>query len=164
MPVDRSILVTLFDHILEGREFPTPMQAMNLKSTSAAETKPGVPYSAATNLVHAVLWQDFWLKRLDTGKRGSESAIWFADSWKPASDEAWEGLRKRLVAGLVEARRIAASEPFDHRMDSDDAAAETLLRIALHTSYHLGQLNLLRRIARKRLPANTVNESRVPDR
>lgn len=70
---------------------------------------------------------------------------WSNDFRVPEASE-WAGLRKEFLDGLAQARAIAASEPFAHKLNSDAEAVETLIRIAVHGAYHCGQMNLLKRI------------------
>ncbi|MEO7454047.1 MAG: hypothetical protein ABIV13_04720, partial [Fimbriimonadales bacterium] len=70
--------------------------------------------------------------------------------WRVPNPEEWERIRKELTATVEEAYAIATAKPFKHKMKSDEAACRTLLAIAVHTAYHLGQISLLKRMARKR--------------
>lgn len=145
--MDRAALVKVFDHIIEGADIPTPRGMLRINIDDANDTLPGLPYSVATNLAHAVLWQEFWLKKLAGGPRYSSNNEWKQDFRIPDADE-WPDLRQRFVEGLERARAIAASEPFDHQAANDDEAVETLVRIAVHGAYHCGQMNLLKRAHR----------------
>ncbi len=57
-------------------------------------------------------------------------------------------MRRRFVEGLQEARRYCQTDPPALRCDSEEKAVDLLLRIAIHASYHMGQLNLLKRALR----------------
>ncbi|MBX3112878.1 MAG: hypothetical protein KF857_12840 [Fimbriimonadaceae bacterium] len=108
----------------------------------AAERHPASPYSPLTNLAHAVLWQDAWLKSL-VGVKTAGPDLWNNDFRIPEPEE-YEGLRKRFVEGLRVARAFAAGEK--HVEVTEEKATTTLLKIAVHASYHMGQINLLRRL------------------
>lgn len=144
--MNRTPLVMQFDQILQGWDIPTPAGVLRVREDKRAAVPAGAPYSILTNLAHAVLWQDFWLQKLAGGRRKAGPSEWNNDFRVPDPSE-WHALKKRLLEGLQEARRIAASEPFDHEMVSDQEAIETLIRILVHVSYHLGQMNLLRRMS-----------------
>jgi len=58
----------------------------------------------------------------------------------------WPRIRKAFIDGMQEAYEIASREPFAHGASSDDKANETLFKIANHGSYHLGQVQLLKRM------------------
>ncbi|MDI9641063.1 hypothetical protein QPK87_05225 [Kamptonema cortianum] len=60
----------------------------------------------------------------------------------------WNELRSRFVAGLREAMDYCTDSNFNHQALSDQDALETLVRIAVHAIYHIGQLNLLKRTLR----------------
>ena len=64
-------LVQVFDQILEGYDIPKPEGMLKISEDQAfAELSP-LPYSFATNLQHAVLWQRFWLQKLAGGRKKS---------------------------------------------------------------------------------------------
>lgn len=145
--MDRSALPMVFDHILGGYDIPAPEGMLKVKRDAANEQIEPAPYSLATNLAHAVLWQRFWLGKLAGGRKKSNMTEW-RDDFRVPEPEEWEGLRREFVKGLKEARRIAASEPFDHKCTDDTEAIDTLTRIAVHGAYHCGQMNLLKRMSR----------------
>lgn len=142
--MDRATLTAMFDHILEGYDIPTPEGMLKVKRADAARDIPEAPYSLLTNLAHAVLWQRFWLQKLQGGKKKSTMVEWKNDFRVPEPEE-WEGLRKEFVEGLKEARGIANGDP---DKCTDEEATDSLLRIAVHGSYHCGQMNLLKRMIR----------------
>ena len=135
-------LVELFDHIVEGYDIPKPSGLKGVKKADAPVLLDGSPYSILTNLAHAVLWQEAWLSALH-GEKVASMTLWNDDFRVPDPAE-YEDLRTRFVAGLADARAIAAGSP--HKAASDDKARTLLLKIAVHGSYHMGQLNLLRRM------------------
>jgi uncharacterized damage-inducible protein DinB len=146
--MDRSAVAELFRQIIEGDDIPTPLAVMKIKAADAVREFDSLPYSLATNLAHAVLWQRLWLSALKGGKAKSGMAEW-KDNFRVPEPSEWDALRKEFLQGLGEADRIAKSEPFDHHMATDELAVEYLLKIAIHASYHLGQMNLIKRAARK---------------
>jgi uncharacterized damage-inducible protein DinB len=137
----RASVVEALRQIIDGDDIPTPRALLNISAERAALKLPGAPYSILTNLAHAVFWQDIWLNRL-AGKRAQS----FLEDWKTPPAEEWPRLRERFLDGLEEATRIARSEPFEHRMKSDAVAIKTLLQLAVHDAYHIGQINLLKRM------------------
>jgi|CXWL01.1.fsa_nt_gi uncharacterized damage-inducible protein DinB len=143
--MDREILVQVFDHILEGWDIATPAGMLRVKAENAAVKHPDLPYSLLTNLAHTVVWQDIWIQKLQGGRKVPGMQEWINTFRVPDINE-WQGLRARFLDGLKQAREIAASEPFAHEAGSDEIAVETLIRIAVHASYHCGQMNLLKRI------------------
>ena len=137
-------MAELFRQIIEGEDIPTPSAVVKMKAADANREFDFLPYSLATNLAHAVLWQRHWLNALEGGRAKSGMAEW-KDNFRIPEPEEWDGLRKEFVGGLEEAHRIAESDPFEHQMASDEQAVEYLLKIAIHASYHLGQMNLIKR-------------------
>jgi uncharacterized damage-inducible protein DinB len=146
--LDRSAVAELFRQIIEGDDIPTPSAVLKIKAADAVRELESLPYSLATNLAHAVLWQRLWLNALRGGKAKSGMAEW-KDNFRVPEPSEWDGLRKEFLEGLGEADRIAKSEPFDHQLATDELAVEYLLKIAIHASYHLGQMNLIKRSVRK---------------
>lgn len=145
--MDRRALVEVFTHIIEGYDIPTPAGMLRIKAEAASVKPDHVPYSLATNLAHALLWQDIWLTKLAGKPLPPQMEVWRNDFRVPAEDE-FPGLKKRFLSGLTEAMRIAGSDPFDHQLPSDEEAVETLVRIAVHGAYHVGQMNLIKRTVR----------------
>lgn len=135
-------LVQVFDHILEGYDIPTPEGMLKISEEQAFADLAPIPYSFATNLQHAVLWQRFWLQKLAGGRKKSGMEEWKNDFRTPDRSELKE-LKREFVDGLAQARSIAATEP------TDPEVVDTLIRIAVHGAYHLGQMNLIKRAVRK---------------
>lgn len=141
-------MAEVFRQILDGDDIPTPDGMLKIKQTDVSVELQGFPYSIITNLAHAVLWQDIWLNSLHGGPRESMIEKWKND-WRVPPQSEWPSLRKEFVDGLKEAHRIAGSIPMDHKMETDEAAINLLVCIAVHSSYHMGQLNLLKRSIRQ---------------
>ena len=145
--MNNPTLVAMVDHILEGYDIPSPEGMLKVKRADAARDIDPSPYSLLTNLAHATLWQRFWLNKLHGGRKRSTMEEWKNDFRVPAPEE-WEPLRREFLEGLKEARAIAAGEiAFEC---TEEEAQDTLLRIAVHAAYHCGQMNLLKRMLRKR--------------
>lgn len=143
----RADIVLAFDQILEGHDIPTPEGLLKISEGAAFQELPEMPYSIATNLAHAVLWQDVWLQKLKGGPARPTMEVWKNDFRTPEKSEL-KALKSEFIEGLREGRRIAASTPMDHQLESDDEAANLLLRMIVHGAYHCGQLNLLKRAQR----------------
>lgn len=140
-------LVEAFTQLIEGYDVPAPSAMLKVSRVSAVAVVPGLPYSLLTNLQHTVYWQRFWLAKLQGGPKKAGMEQWRQD-WQVPDASEWEGLRAEFLAGLEEARRIAASEPMGHELASDAEAVDALCRILVHGSYHAGQMNLLKRAGR----------------
>ena len=134
-----NVLVQMFDQILTGEDIPTPERMLRIKGARAALKSGGHPYSLLTNLAHAVMWQNLWLDKLNRKPKRPSMEIWKVD-WRVAETGEWEGLRRDFVEGLKQARALA------NKPSLTSLEVETLLKIAIHASYHLGQMNLLKRM------------------
>lgn len=141
--MSQPVLVELFDQILTGRDIPKPVSFLRIRPDLAATRLDGLPYSILANLAHAVLWQSHWLDKLSGRPTRPVFELWREDFREPDPSE-FSSLRRQWELGLVEARAIAAGEQA-HRLSSDEEAAGILLQIAVHASYHIGQMKLLKR-------------------
>ena len=45
---------------------------------------------------------------------------------------------------------ICTAKPFKHKMKSKSKALRYLMNIAVHDAYHIGQINLMKRVTRSR--------------
>lgn len=129
--------------VVEGADFTPPEELLRtVKPAQAVAMVPGSPYSIATNVAHADIWNRLWLARL----RGEKKFNPFPD-FPSISEADWPSVRDRFVENLVAAQGVAEAKS-KHAMKSDEAAAKVLLQIAVHTAYHLGQVRLLKRLLR----------------
>jgi uncharacterized damage-inducible protein DinB len=130
---------------LEGDDIPAPKALLaRVKEEEASRVPDALPYSLATNLAHAVFWQRIWLNRLK-GLRAES----FLKDWRVPAVGEFAALRREFLDGLQEALSIASAKQIRHSMKSDKAAEATLINIAVHDAYHLGQINLIKRALRK---------------
>ncbi|OGF55133.1 MAG: hypothetical protein A2Z21_10015 [Candidatus Fraserbacteria bacterium RBG_16_55_9] len=145
--MDLSTLDRLFQQIQEGWDIPTPQGLLRVKQEDAAVTLPNLPYSMVKNLAHVVYWQELMLKALAGEHRPPQMEVWKNDYRDPDPSE-WPDLRRRFVAGFERARAYCGPGFSAHKLKSDQEAVDTLLTIAIHASYHMGQLNILKRAGR----------------
>jgi len=132
--------------VVEGADFSPPAKLLsNVKGEQAAKIMPGLPYSLATNVAHTDIWNRLWLARLE----GQPKFNPFPD-FPPVPAEAWKETRDRFLVNLNRAYEISCAEPFSHRCASDEVAHRLLLKIAVHTAYHVGQFALLKRALRSK--------------
>lgn len=78
-------------------------------------------------------WQDVWLRKIKGAPRPS-----FLEDWKQPEATQFPAIRSAFLAGFEEACDRARSNPSEEE-------AKTLLYIAIHDAYHLGQIKLLKR-------------------
>ena|SRR2546421_4309073 len=130
--------------VIQGEDFESPATMLkSVKAEAATRILPGFPYSLATNVAHADIWNRLWLARLE----GTPKFNPFPD-FPPQSEKDWPKVRDQFLANFERAYAIACAEPFVHKCRTDAIAEKTLLKIAVHTSYHLGQIKLLKRALR----------------
>lgn len=146
---DLEMMERTFQQIQEGWDIPTPQGMLRIKGADAANVLPGMPYSLLKNLAHAVYWQDLWLGALEGKKRPPNMEVWKND-WREPDSSEWESLRKRFVDGIQEARDFCGPRFEQHQCETDEKALNTLIAIAIHASYHMGQMNLLKRAGKKK--------------
>lgn len=130
--------------VIEGDDFASPRGLLrSIKAETAVIVPLGAPYSIATNVAHAKIWQEAWLCRL----RGVQlPKIVMGQDFPEVSEKEWADVRKEFCDGLDQAYEIAQRDPFTHFAKDDEAAVRTLLRIAAHGAYHVGQVALLKRM------------------
>jgi hypothetical protein len=150
--MELSLLDRLFQQIQEGWDIPTPQGLLRVKQEDAAVTPAKTPYSMVKNLAHAVYWQELWLGSLAGAPRVPQEEVWKNDFRDPDPAE-WPDLRKRFVEGLQKAREYCGEGFKKHKHKSDRDATDTLIAIAIHASYHMGQLNLIKRVVKPRAKA-----------
>jgi hypothetical protein len=144
MTADREAVVEVFRQILQGSDIPAPASLLrDITAQKAAIQLPDMPYSILINLAHTDFWQQVWIDRLE-GRRAKS----FTLDWKSPPEAEWPNVRASFLDNLDKAMAIASGEPFQHRMKSDAVATKTLLQIAVHDAYHIGQINLLKRALR----------------
>lgn len=112
---------------------------LKISARWAGVVKPWMLYSLNANLWHTVYWQDLWLKRIRGEKIPPQMEVWEGD-WQVPADEEFGDLRERFLAGLHEARAMCDWESLD------DEQKDRLIRIAIHAVYHIGQMNLMKRM------------------
>lgn len=124
----------LYRQLQEGWDFDDAAELLDpISGEEASRPVPGAPYTILQNLAHAEVWQSYWL-RASEGEVPRPEQEWPA----PAPGE-WETVRRSFLEGLARAASLAAGDP-------GPSATTRLIQIALHTSYHLGQIQLLRRM------------------
>lgn len=142
-------LVKLFDELLQGHDIPSASEVCRISKPRAFESIDPLPYTFATNLRHAVLWQNFWLQRMRAGRNSPGMTEWNNDFREPDPRE-FESLRSEFIAGLEECRSIAAGKIDLPESVSQEALVRDLILIAVHGAYHLGQMNLIKRTVAKK--------------
>jgi uncharacterized damage-inducible protein DinB len=117
----------------------------------------GVPHSIWQLLFHLNYWIDYELRRV-RGERPPYPAH-AEQSWParpaPADDAEWRGEADRFAALLGELARLANSGPEQLQQEVEamhpvhgqqsSSVLRVLWQTAVHNSYHLGQIVLLRR-------------------
>lgn len=127
--------------VVEGSDFqPASEMLKTVKGADAVRVLPFLPYSLATNVAHADIWNRVWLTRLE----GAAKVNPFPD-FPVVAESEWEGIRGSFLANLDRAYALASTEPFVHGCRTDATAERLLLTIATHTAYHVGQMRLLKR-------------------
>lgn len=143
--MDSVTISDTFDQVISGEDIPQIGRLLKSLSPEAAATVPeGSPYSILTNLEHTDFWQRVWLARLDGTRRPN-----FRDDWRVPDASEYEAIRASFLANLARAKAIADSWPVDHHMKSDAVALRTLVSLAIHTTYHIGQIKLMARMIKR---------------
>ncbi|MBI3873176.1 MAG: DinB family protein [candidate division Zixibacteria bacterium] len=129
-----------------------PSVALEALTASQARKRPHKKLATIwEQLGHMVYWQDIMLTRL-RGRTPSYPKH-DVDGWPPMpplrdSKEVWADLVAHFEAGLKAAERIARTKNLSALMIPTDKRtfADQLGSLAIHNSYHLGQIVTLRRM------------------
>jgi len=129
----------------------------DISADVAASTVDGCPHSIWQIVEHMNYWMEY-----DLGKIGGENTAYpeqAIESWpahpEPASEEQWHAVRHRLEHRLSRLAELANSDDeemertvsnlgFAHAPRSSNVY-RMLWQLAIHNSYHVGQIALLRR-------------------
>lgn len=130
-------------HLLHGLE--------GVSVECAGASVPGAPYTIFEVLNHMIFWQEVALERL-AGRPPApvpSAAIGWPGPKAPADAGEWEAAVARLARGLRSLEEFAADPGNDLDRVSEPArertARQELFMAAGHSSYHFGQIALLRR-------------------
>lgn len=130
--------------VRDGMDFSAPKSVLKISPARAVTKQEGWPYSIGDNIAHADFWQRLWLARLTGETRPKmDEKLW---DWPTIAANEWADVRRQFLVNLDEAIEIASAEPFVHCMKDEGAAEKTLLEIAVHDAYHIGQCVLLKRL------------------
>ena len=131
-----------------------PAAILDGLTDAQAHTRPhDLPYSIADLVSHMCFWQEWFNACLVSGFSGIPQHS--GDGWPAVSAGGWEPLRERYIRSIEEATRIAAksaslTEPLLPDANVASLARESrgsaLLRGAMHSSHHLGQIITMRRL------------------
>ena len=145
MSDSQAAAAEMLRQMIQGEDFESAAQVLKSVTAEKAVIVPAnCPYSIATNVAHTEQWQRRWLNQLqglpalDIYRDGKDFPVVAASEWTE-----W---RERFIDGIEEAYAIASAEPFVHHSRDDEDATEKLTKIALHGTYHLGQIKLLKRV------------------
>lgn len=139
--MDSHTVLDLFQQIITGEDIPQISYLLKrIKPEAAIQKLPGWPYSILTNLEHADYWQRIWLARISGAKRPS-----LTEDWREPEAHEFEGIRARFIENLNQAEQLAASWPYAKHPDHDKKL-HTLVSLAIHDAYHIGQIKLMARI------------------
>jgi hypothetical protein len=152
-----DLLLDLLDEAFDRRSWHGPNLSGSIRGLTARDAawrpRPGA-HNAWELVVHAAYWKYVAWRQLTGAKRGSFAPA--GSNWFPrpadASERAWRADLARLAA---EHRRLRAAvaglRPKDVGTGSAAARRLHLVRgIAAHDLYHAGQIQLLKRLRRRR--------------
>jgi uncharacterized damage-inducible protein DinB len=130
--------------LLTGRDFVPPRtMLMDLTPEQAVAVPLGTPYSIATQVAHALFWQDRWLGRIT--EKPLERKVGKNGDWPKVAPEQWKEIRDRFLDGLKQTKKLSEGD-LSKLLWNDNTVDEVLLQIVVHNTYHLGQVALLRQL------------------
>ena len=145
MNAAQAQVAEIIRQIYNKTDFDSPESLLKSVTPAKAVIVPGgAPYSIGTNIAHAEQWQRRWLQQI----KGEKAIDIYKDlkDFPVVKESEWSAIKKMFLDGFSEAYALAHAEPFAHKCASDEAAYQKLIKIALHDSYHIGQVALLKRM------------------
>jgi uncharacterized damage-inducible protein DinB len=134
--------------VLEGDDFTSPAKLLaDLTPEQATSAMGGSVETIASIVWHTLFWVEAWNASVEND---TDRITWISndDTWPQVAPEDWPELRDKLVSALSTAQHLAeTASPDASGMPEGRTAAQNLLQISVHTSYHLGQIVLIRRNA-----------------
>jgi uncharacterized damage-inducible protein DinB len=120
-----------------------------------AHAKPhGLPHSIAEIVAHMCYWQEWFNDCTVVGFTGI--AAHAVDGWPSVSPDGWDALRTRYLHSVGEGKRIAEEsgslgDPVlppgvDIPSLANESRGSGLLRAAVHSTHHLGQIITIRQL------------------
>lgn len=130
--------------VWEGDDIPALKSIVSrVKPEDAVALPNGFAYSIATYALHTDLWNRIWLARLKGEPRPS-----FMKDWRVVKASEWPAVKDSLLSNYQLAMNLCSDPNFRHKMKGDSQALSTALNIAVHTSYHVGQIAAIKRALR----------------
>jgi uncharacterized damage-inducible protein DinB len=130
----------------------------DISAELAARQVAGFPHSVGQLVFHINYWMEYELRRI-RGERPvypEHNSDSFPAAPSPADAEEWDRLRTRLADLLSEFGELAKSSPrelqreIESVYEGDNDVAGTLegvlWQMVAHTSYHVGQIAMVRRM------------------
>jgi uncharacterized damage-inducible protein DinB len=120
----------------------------DLNGSVAGQVPPAAPHSIYQIVQHLVFWQEIFLERLAGIATPEPTEDFWPSFAAPADEDDWNAVRGRLFEGLERACRYALEAGLDEPLplSPEKPRMEALRIIASHTSYHTGQIVLLRQL------------------
>jgi len=128
----------------------------DLSAELASWRAAGFPHSVGALVFHMNYWMDYELRRIG-GKKPAypeHAEMSWPEGDCPADAAEWDSLRDRLAELLEEFAALAKSKPeeLDREIESSYAGdrkvagslQDVLWQMAVHNSYHVGQIALVR--------------------
>jgi uncharacterized damage-inducible protein DinB len=134
--------------LVDGDDFAAPAKLLaDLTPEQATSAIGGSIVSIASIVWHTLFWVEAWNTAVD-GDLNRLKWIPNDETWPKVASEDWPALRDKLIRALTLSQQLAATVSLDAPSKIPGrSAVQNLLQIAVHTSYHLGQIALIRRNA-----------------
>ena len=129
----------------------------DISAEQAARSAAGFPHSVGQLAFHMNYWMSYELRRIrgERPKYPEHAAESFPPAGTPANAEEWDRLRRDFAwllaeyAKLAESPRAELDRQIESAREDDKKTAGTLeavlWQMVAHTSYHVGQVVLVRR-------------------
>jgi uncharacterized damage-inducible protein DinB len=134
------------NEIADGRDFDSLKDAlMDLSPEQATAIPHGAPRSIANTVFHMWFWQDRWLNQI--AEKELEPFPGDGSDFREVPANDWVALRDQFMVDFGEmVQRSSHVAVFDKPTQFGDTVQVILLRSALHASYHIGQVVMIRQM------------------
>jgi uncharacterized damage-inducible protein DinB len=116
----------------------------DISAETAARSVDGCPHSIGQLVFHMNYWMSYDLQRMrgERPKYPEHNAESFPAAPSPANAADWDRLRRDFAWFLAEHARLAESSPAELGRKIEAMLWQT----AVHNSYHVGQIAMIRRV------------------
>lgn len=144
MSTNKNYVAEAVRQMIDGDDYTKPERIIEDLSPDDAVRKPDHgPYSIATIAWHTWFWINVWIVQI-TGVGDETGGYDYNATWPEIDSKEWQQTRDKLIESLNALRNLSENVDLDKTTTAWHTNGETLLKAAVHTAYHIGQITLVR--------------------